>query len=309
MSTMHQTTATGRPVAGIPFADPPPRALMRAGFGSLAAFEAYLAEHRMLLSASFQHVHATLSAVKEAPKGAVQQDGVCDICAARTSFTVPFAGSEPQGRVFRFRDARCDGCGLPQRKRHITRALLDDFAGRQPDIYVAEQVTAHYRYLARLFPDIRGSEYVGPDIASGTEVKGVRHEDMTRLSFAGNSFDVVITSEVLEHIPDWRKALAECARVLRPGGRAYMTFPFLRNSQETRIRAVVDEGTIRHLMPPQFHGDPVRKDGILCFQEFGWDVLDAFRAAGFAAAWAEFAFGPTHGHFGFTSPVIVGLKG
>lgn len=153
-----------------------------------------------------------------------------------------------------------------------------------------------------------GSEYVGPDLASGTEVKGVHHEDMMRLSFPDASFDVVITSEVLEHIPDWRAALAECARVLRPGGRAYMTFPFLRNTQETRVRAVIEAGAVRHLLPPQLHGDPVRKEGILCFQEFGWDVLDAFKAAGFGEAWAEFAFGPTHGHFGFTSPLIVAIR-
>lgn len=285
-----------------------PWALKRLAFASMEAFDACLDEHRQMFNASFQHIQTMLSALPEGPPGHVRIAGVCDLCAARTVFTVPFSRSETGEQVFRLRDARCSGCGLPQRKRHITRALMDDFAGRQPDIYIAEQVTPHYRYLAKRFPGLVGSEYVGPDIASGTEVDEVRHEDMTRLSFADASFDVVITSEVLEHIPDWRAALAECARVLRPGGRAYMTFPFLRNSATTRVRAVIENGEIRHLMPPQYHGDPVRKDGILCFQEFGWDVLDAFRMAGFGEAWAEFAFGPLHGHFGFGSPLIIGTK-
>lgn len=45
------------------------------------------------------------------------------------------------------------------------------------------------------------------------------------------------------------------------------------------------------------------------FQEFGWDLVEAFRAAGFADAQAEFCVGPPHGHFSFTSPMIVGYRG
>jgi SAM-dependent methyltransferase len=39
-----------------------------------------------------------------------------------------------------------------------------------------------------------------------------------QLPFADNSFDKVICSEVLEHIPNYRAVLAEIARVLKPGG-------------------------------------------------------------------------------------------
>lgn len=49
--------------------------------------------------------------------------------------------------------------------------------------------------------------------------------DATRLPFPDATFDVVITSEVLEHIQDDVTAVAEMVRVLKPGGRFAATVP------------------------------------------------------------------------------------
>ena len=49
--------------------------------------------------------------------------------------------------------------------------------------------------------------------------------DAVGLPFDDDSFDRVIASEVLEHIGDDESALAELARVLRPGGRLAVTIP------------------------------------------------------------------------------------
>jgi SAM-dependent methyltransferase len=54
---------------------------------------------------------------------------------------------------------------------------------------------------------------------------GVLRGDARRLPFPTSSFDVVITSEVLEHIQDDVTAIAEMVRVLRPGGRFAATVP------------------------------------------------------------------------------------
>ena len=52
--------------------------------------------------------------------------------------------------------------------------------------------------------------------------------DVQQMPFPGNSFDFVLFSEVLEHVPDQKKALKEIARVLRPGGKVLITTPSAR---------------------------------------------------------------------------------
>ena len=49
--------------------------------------------------------------------------------------------------------------------------------------------------------------------------------DATALSFEDNTFDAIICSEVLEHLPDYHAALAEMHRVLKPGGRLCVSVP------------------------------------------------------------------------------------
>mgnify|MGYP000610224747 CR=1 FL=1 len=49
--------------------------------------------------------------------------------------------------------------------------------------------------------------------------------DGTLLSFTDNTFDYIVCSEVLEHVPERNKMLAEFARVLKPGGILIITTP------------------------------------------------------------------------------------
>lgn len=46
-----------------------------------------------------------------------------------------------------------------------------------------------------------------------------------RLPFSDNSFDVITTTDVFEHVQDLKQVLNECHRVLRPGGKVYAVFP------------------------------------------------------------------------------------
>jgi SAM-dependent methyltransferase len=48
-----------------------------------------------------------------------------------------------------------------------------------------------------------------------------------KLPFAGNTFSIAVSQEVLEHLREPQLALAELARVVRPGGLLYLQTPFI----------------------------------------------------------------------------------
>ncbi len=106
----------------------------------------------------------------------------------------------------------------------------------------------------------------------------VPSEDLSALTYAEGSFDLVITSEVLEHVPDVSLAFKEILRVLRPGGFHLFTVPHV-TGRPTRQRARIRDGKVEHLFPPTFHG--AGQSDMLVFCEPGDDFADICSAAGF----------------------------
>jgi SAM-dependent methyltransferase len=117
--------------------------------------------------------------------------------------------------------------------------------------------------------------YYAADQVRGTvRPDGARCEDVTALTLRDNSVDLLISSEVLEHVPDLSMAAREIARVLRPGGRHVFTVPTVYQGPTIR-RAVLEGGIIRHLTTPEYHGDPIGNgQGILAFWTFGRDAAE-----------------------------------
>lgn len=106
------------------------------------------------------------------------------------------------------------------RRKSIDAALAeisDDFTGRVLDIGGARVRGAFRRSPAArwVVADIDGSR--APDVMA----------DIQALPFGGEVFDAVKATEVFEHVPDPAQGLAECRRVLRPGGRLVLSIPFL----------------------------------------------------------------------------------
>jgi SAM-dependent methyltransferase len=200
----------------------------------------------------------------------------------------------------------CAWCGGKLRARRLARVLLDVYPAGTPPCpapSVAEWVRRPearalrvaeinriegLHDILRALPHLAASDFT-PGAAPGAVVDGVRNEDLTRLTYPDASFDVVLTSETLEHVPDLDAALGEIRRVLVPGGRHVFTIPRLPGIAATFARArlgpagaIVGDGPLIH-HPGGDMGYPV-------FTEFGADCLDRFRRARFETS---LHFGPT----------------
>lgn len=128
----------------------------------------------------------------------------------------------------------------------------------------------------------RCSEYLGPDHAPGERVGDVFHEDLMGLSYADDSFDLVLSSDVFEHVPEPYVGHAEVHRVLKPGGHHVFTVPFHHDRVSDEIRARVHEdGHIEHVAPPIYHDTPAARQDILVFTIFGLEMLVRLAELGF----------------------------
>jgi len=153
------------------------------------------------------------------------------------------------------------------------RGLFRDRQARRLSIAEINSAGRLHRYLRRC-RGLRYSEY-------RSRKPWVRSENLTRLSYADASFDLVTTSDVLEHVPDVGVALREIYRVLRPGASHVFTVPIVWD-RPTRQRAELRGGRVVHLLAPSYHGSMgEREPDFLVFHEFGGDFVDRVKSAGF----------------------------
>jgi SAM-dependent methyltransferase len=197
----------------------------------------------------------------------------------------------------------CPNCRLNNRQRFMAHLVRDALASRREGgalrTYLHEQTTPFFTWAQRSLPgEVIGSEYLGHDIPGGTEVDGIRHEDALALSFDDASLDVIISTDVLEHVPDLEAAIEEAARVMRPGGRFLFSTPFFSTSDTSVQRAELRDGEVVHLLEPHFHGNPISDEGSLVFFDHGWDIFDTLRRHGFADAYLVGYWSALYGYLG-----------
>jgi len=234
---------------------------------------------------------------------------------SRVSFTVPgysytagkivdfyidYQHASPNGPVIWRERVICPETHFNNRMR-ATIHLFDLEMNPYPDlkIYLTEQITPLYKYFSANFIDVYGSEYLGSDVPLGAlNYENIRNEDLSQLTFPDDSFDALVCLDVLEHIPEYKKAFSESFRVLRKGGRLMWSAPFVCSSKSNIVRARIVEGNIIHDMAPEYHGDPLSDSGVLCFQYFGWEVMEQLLSIGFSEVYAICYFSKEFGYLG-----------
>jgi SAM-dependent methyltransferase len=236
-------------------------------------------------------------------------DGSCWPCGASVAFEVGrgLVGlGVPAGHPNWRETLRCPQCRMNNRRRATCRFLAMLTAGLDaPDIYLMEATTPVVPWVRALVTagTVATSEYVA-DLEPSSIPEGVRHEDVHRLTWDSESFDIVVSSDVLEHVERPDLALGELRRVLRPGGTLILNVPFKPHLDGVHQRAAVVDGELVHLDRPIYHGHPLRESGSLVFTDFGWGLVDRLRQVfadvGVVRYWSE-----RFGHFGGSLWVFV----
>jgi SAM-dependent methyltransferase len=185
----------------------------------------------------------------------------------------------------------CPTCGSSYRYRHQAEMIIAHLSRRgsssidelveEPefasmDIYEPGTLGPFRKRLSGL-PGYVTSVY-SPDVEPGELHEGVRCENLEALTFDDSSIDLIISSDVFEHVRHPDKGFAETLRVLRPGGLHIFTVPIrwpraLPSVPRVDVSGVEDV----HLLEPNYHF------ASLVYNDFGIDLVDRLTAAGFHA--------------------------
>lgn len=92
-----------------------------------------------------------------------------------------------------------------------------------------------------------GNRYVGLDLTAAMLARVPRRDDLAlvrgdamRLPFADGAFDFVVLHLIVAVVPRPARCLAEAARVLKPGGRAFVLDKFLRPGERAPLRRALN---------------------------------------------------------------------
>lgn len=200
-------------------------------------------------------------------------------------------------------------CGSLTETRGMRISSLRDLSTLQEfSVYNTEARGPLHEALSHL-KNYRCSEYLGTDYASGQMVNGVIHQDLTRLSFEDESIDLVISTDVFEHLPHPYKAHREVYRVLKKSGRHIFTVPFHQTEYFDEDRVLVGEDG-RHTLvkDPLYHDDPVRPgEGSLVYTIFSLEMLTKLRTIGFVTN-LYLLYKPLYGILGPNAIVFESVK-
>lgn len=194
-----------------------------------------------------------------------KNSGYCVICESETEFIE----YNPWLRDH-YKCALCDS--IPRQRALVNAIDLFGAGWEGKVIHESSPYGQASQYIKRKCKDYSESQYF-INIPYGGNHHGVRCENLEQLTFKNNSFDILITQDVFEHVLNPDLAFKEINRVLKPGGIHIFTMPWYPK-QNTVRRAKYVNNNIKFLMDPIYHGNPVDENGSLVTFDWGIDFPD-----------------------------------
>lgn len=130
----------------------------------------------------------------------------CPLCQSSFRTFLPF------GKPARAQ-AMCPKCNTVERHRLLWFYLQDQLQIESRQLKVLHM--APEPIIQQKLKQLPNLDYLSADLISPA---AMQHVDLQALPFANGSFDLILCSHVLGHVPDDRQALRELCRVLRPNG-------------------------------------------------------------------------------------------
>lgn len=198
--------------------------------------------------------------------------GYCPVCEKKTVFIV-------KGPWLRD-NYLCAKCRSIPRVRHIMHVLQKHFPNfRELKIHESSPSgPSFYKFRSECQGYV--PTYFWPDVTPGSQRDGYHCENLEALTFPDNTFDLVITQDVMEHVLNPDKAFSEIARTLKPGGAHVFTVPWYA-PKPTFIRAAATENGLEYYAEKDYHGNPIDEGGALVVTEWGSDLPEfIFKTSG-----------------------------
>ena len=190
----------------------------------------------------------------------------CYLCGNQTVFSI-------RDDAVLLREATCRYCGASIRNSDTARTIVWKVLKRKASLVESIQELRQYKILStssrgniheilKCSANYSFGEYFD-DVQIGQNKNGVLCIDLRNIPFANDTFDLIISEDVLEHVQDVRTAFAEINRVLKMGGHHIFTVPVHEN------RKTLDRTPLPNKV---YHGDPLRREGALVITDFGDDL-------------------------------------
>jgi SAM-dependent methyltransferase len=203
--------------------------------------------------------------------------GLCNVCSRRTLFVC----DESEDRWIR----RCCRCRSTPKYRAILH-IIEAETGQRITHYVAAHKIYELSTSSPIFRKLRGhSNYEASGYFSdkpfGRKIKPLYwNQDLQNLTFPSDSFDLVISSETMEHVRRPWQAFSEVHRVMKNDGIYVFTIPY-RRDRVTRSRVDTTTDKDVFLLDKIYHIDPYRTEDSLVYTDFGADLPELLRPLGF----------------------------